>query len=302
MYYIFKAQKWLEKDKRTISELLTEKNCRFCYGLGKDVLHETNYYEISKAKYPYAPNHLLIIPKKHIPSLHFMNEEFFFDFLEMVKKTKMLDVNFMANYGYIGGQTLSHLHIHMIGNLKKNPFKVEVNSPNLFYDPLTLPIIYEAKLERFLCDHGLVFCFKKNFYKEMISIFYELEEGLRKIVNSENKFSTITKYGFDKNNLKLISHIYESPIDEINNINSLLKNRFGGFGVNWHFNLTSEGSYIFNIIPRATILKTHNPEIRFGSLEMFYNVLLARDRFGDEDNELWNKMEIEFINYVLKKF
>lgn len=302
MYYVFKAQKWLEKDKRTISELLTEKNCRFCYGLGKDILHETNYYEISKAKYPYAPNHLLIIPKKHIPSLHFMNEEFFYDFLEIVKKTKKLDVNFMANYGYVGGQTLSHLHIHMIGNLRNNPFKLEINSPNLFYDPLTLPIIHEAKLERFLCEHGLVFSFKKNFYKEMISIFYDLEEGLKKIVNDENKFCTIEKYGQNKNFLKLLSNIYECSYDDINNVSSIIKNRFGGFGVNWHFNLTSEGSYIFNIIPRATILKTYNPEIRFGSLEMFYNALLARDMFNDNDHILWEKMEKDFINYVLKNF
>lgn len=301
MYYVFKAQRWLEKDKRTISELLTEKNCRFCYGKNMDILHETDYYQITKAMYPYAPNHLLIIPKKHIPSLHFMNEEYFYDFIEIVKKTKRLDVNFMANYGYVGGQTLSHLHIHMIGDLKRNPFKMEVNSPSLFYDPLTLPIIYEAKLEKYLCDNGLIFCFKKNFYNEIISIFYELEEGLRKIVKGENKFFKIEKYGFNMSKIKLISNIYECPYTEINEIKSIIQQRFGGFGVNWHFNLTSSGEYIFNIIPRATILKTYNPEIRFGSLEMFYNALLARDKFNEEDNELWEKMESEFINYVIRK-
>lgn len=301
MYYVFKAKRWPEKEREKISELLTEKKCRFCYNLNKDVLHETEYYKITKAKFPYAPNHLLIIPNKHIPSLHFMNEDYFYDFINIIKRTKRLDINFMANYGFISGQTLSHLHIHLIGDLKRNPFKVEVNAPALFYDPLTLPIIYEAKLEKYLCENGLVFPFKKNFYRTLTSIFYELEEGLRRIAEGKNKYNRIEKYGFNKKLINGMSNIYECTIDEITNIDKIVEKRFGGFGINWHVNLTKEGEFIFNIIPRATTIKLDNPEHRFASLEMFYNAALTRGTFEEEEAESWKKIEEDFIKYVLKK-
>jgi histidine triad (HIT) family protein len=297
MYFIFKAPKWLEKEKR-VSELLNEKKCRFCYN-NEDTLHETNHFKFLKAKYPYAPQHLILLPKKHIPSLHFMSEEIFDDFVNIIKKTGKKDICFMANYNFVAGQTLPHLHIHIVGELARNEFKKRINSPNLFYDPLTLPIIHEAGLEKYISGNGLVFCFEKNFQKESNEIFYDLEEGMRRIIEGKSKLK-LTDYGTSNEMIKEMSLIYGINEKKINYIKYLIEKRFGGFGVNWHLNYVY-GNYVFMIIPRATILKKENEESRWGSLEMFYNAQLIREQFNEKELIEWKKEEDKFINSIIKK-
>lgn len=297
MYFIFKAPKWLEKEKR-VSKLLNEKKCRFCNN-NEDVLHETNQFKFLKAKYPYAPQHLILIPKKHLPSLHFMDEEMFNEFIKIVKKTKKKEVCFMANYNFIAGQTLPHLHIHVVGELAKNKFKKKINSPNLFYDPLTLPIIYEAGLEKHISENGLVFCFDKDFQVESNLILYKLEEGMRRIIEGKSKLK-LTDYGINNSMLKEMSIIYEMDKRKMNYIKYLTEERFNGFGLNWHLNYVY-GNYIFMVVPRATSLKKENKEIRWGALEMFYNAQLVREEFNEKELKDWNKEEEKFINSILKK-
>jgi diadenosine tetraphosphate (Ap4A) HIT family hydrolase len=298
MYFIFKAPKWLEKEKR-VSELLNEKKCRFC-NLKENILHETNHFKFLKAKYPYAPQHLILLPKKHIPSLHFMDEEISKDFLNLIKKTGRKDICFMANYNFVAGQTLPHLHIHIIGELARNKFKRKINSPNLFYDPLTLPIIYEAGLEKNINGNGLVFCFDKNFQNETNLIFYKLEEGMRRIIEGKNKKIKLTDYGITKIMLKEMSMIYGMNEKKMNYIKHLVEQRFGGFGINWHLNYVY-GNYIFMVVPRATILKKENEEVRWGGLEMFYNAQLVRELFTERELKEWEREEIKFINSIIKK-
>ncbi len=296
MYFIFKAPRWLEKEKNT--KLLNENKCRFCYN-NEVNLHETNHFKFLKAKYPYAPQHLILLPKKHIPSLHFMNEEIFNDFLNIVKKNKKKNICYMANYNFIAGQTLPHLHIHIVGELARNKFKRKIDSPNLFYDPLTLPIIYEAKLEKYINGNGLVFCFDKNFQKESNDIFYELEESMRRIIEGKSKLK-LTDYGITNSMLKKMTYIYEINHRKMNYIKHLVDQRFGGFGVNWHLNYMY-GNYVFMIIPRATTLRKSDESLRWGALEMFYNAQLVREKFNEQELKEWKKEEDKFINSVLKK-
>jgi histidine triad (HIT) family protein len=297
MYFIFKAPKWLEKEKR-VSQLLNEKKCRFCYN-NENTLHETNHFKFLKAKYPYAPQHLILLPKKHIPSLHFMSEEIFDDLINIIKKTGRKDICFMANYNFIAGQTLPHLHIHIVGELTRNNFKRKIDSPNLFYDPLTLPIIHESGLEKYISENGLVFCFEKNFQKKSNEIFYDLEEGMRRIIEGKSKLK-LTDYGTSNEMIKEMSLIYGINEKKINYIKHIIEKRFGGFGVNWHLNYVY-GNYVFMIIPRATILKKENEESRWGALEMFYNAQLIREQFNEKELIEWKKEEEKFINSIIKK-
>ena len=74
---------------------------------------------------PEAPNHLLIIPKKHIASMVDATEEDLLEiFPEIFKAIQHLAEELgMTNEGYrivnncgkLGGQTVDHLHFHLLG-------------------------------------------------------------------------------------------------------------------------------------------------------------------------------------------
>ncbi len=76
-----------------------------------------------KDLYPVAPVHLLIIPKKEIASLQAMQSEDFSLLAEIVEVAQKLAVQFnvqdgyrlLTNNGSSAGQTIFHLHFHLIG-------------------------------------------------------------------------------------------------------------------------------------------------------------------------------------------
>lgn len=71
---------------------------------------------------PQAPTHILIIPKKHIPKLTETSKE---DVILLGKmqlaipkiaaKTGMVDFRVVINNGRGAGQTVDHLHFHLLG-------------------------------------------------------------------------------------------------------------------------------------------------------------------------------------------
>ena len=73
---------------------------------------------------PQAPTHLLIIPKKHIPSLTHLSEEDVPLIGHMVNAAGQLarkegisenGYRLVINCGQWGGQLVPHLHMHLIG-------------------------------------------------------------------------------------------------------------------------------------------------------------------------------------------
>lgn len=72
---------------------------------------------------PQAPVHILIIPKEHISSSAEITEEnsavvaHIFEVAAKLAKEKGLDNGFriVANTGDDGGQTVKHLHFHLLG-------------------------------------------------------------------------------------------------------------------------------------------------------------------------------------------
>ena len=71
---------------------------------------------------PQAPFHVLIIPKEHIQSVEFISSEnssivaHIFEVAAKLAKENKLDGGFriVANTGADGGQTVPHLHFHML--------------------------------------------------------------------------------------------------------------------------------------------------------------------------------------------
>ena len=103
-------------------------DCIFCQIIAGKVPSEIIYQDEEVAAFrdinPQAPVHLLIIPKKHIPSLTHLSEE------ELPLVGHMVDVanqlakregvaesgyRLVINCGKEGGQLVPHLHLHLLG-------------------------------------------------------------------------------------------------------------------------------------------------------------------------------------------
>lgn len=75
---------------------------------------------------PQAPIHILIIPKKEIPNIQALGEEDGDTLLEMISVAQDLARKFgiqdgyrlLTNNGKLAGQTVAHLHFHLIGGRK----------------------------------------------------------------------------------------------------------------------------------------------------------------------------------------
>lgn len=102
-------------------------NCLFCkIAQGKletDLLFETDNIVAFRDINPVAPTHILIIPKKHITSLAHVREEDKNLMGEIIQVTSDLaeeerlaeGYRVVVNTGSHGGQTVGHLHFHLIG-------------------------------------------------------------------------------------------------------------------------------------------------------------------------------------------
>lgn len=98
------------------------KKCLFCNLKPERILEETEYWLIVRDGYPVSAGHTLIIPKRHIASFFELKHEEF-EVLQSVmdKAKKLIDEEFHpdgfnigVNNGKAAGQTVFHLHIHLI--------------------------------------------------------------------------------------------------------------------------------------------------------------------------------------------
>ena len=93
-----------------------------------DLLYEDEQCIVIRDIQPKAPTHLLIIPKQPIPRLVDANEEhqallghLLLVVGKMARKTGVGDAfRLVINNGEGAGQTVFHLHMHLLGNKKFN--------------------------------------------------------------------------------------------------------------------------------------------------------------------------------------
>jgi histidine triad (HIT) family protein len=106
-------------------------DCIFCKIANKQIPSATVYYEddrivIFKDLDPKAPVHILAIPKEHISSVNDITD-FNCDIIAYIFK-KIADLSaklnlqngfrIVTNCGKDGGQTVNHLHFHILGGRK----------------------------------------------------------------------------------------------------------------------------------------------------------------------------------------
>ncbi|MDD2942834.1 MAG: HIT family protein [bacterium] len=105
---------------------MTEKKsvlCPFCVEFPvNEVIAENARFKAKYDQYPVSAGHALLIPKRHISSFFELNEEEILDFFELIRSVHKIILrkyspqgfNIGINIGNAAGQTISHLHIHLI--------------------------------------------------------------------------------------------------------------------------------------------------------------------------------------------
>jgi len=102
-------------------------DCLFCeivaHELDADVVHETPNTVAFRDIHPVAPVHILVIPKRHVATSQELGSAHgellgeLFETIRVVAEHDDVDGGYrlVTNIGAAAGQTVQHLHFHVIG-------------------------------------------------------------------------------------------------------------------------------------------------------------------------------------------
>ena len=112
-----------------------KKDCVFCQIIKKKLPAEIEYEDKDVIAFkdinPQAPVHILIVPKKHIPSLNeFKDKDFrliskIFKIAQKLAQKKGIQEGYQLhlNVGKKAGQVVFHFHLHLMGGWKNKCLK-----------------------------------------------------------------------------------------------------------------------------------------------------------------------------------
>ena len=96
--------------------------CPFCVLASNRVVHESELALCLRDAFPVSPGHTLIIPKRHVASFFEVTDAERADLMSLVavaredldRQLRPAGYNIGINDGAAAGQTVPHLHIHLI--------------------------------------------------------------------------------------------------------------------------------------------------------------------------------------------
>ena len=101
---------------------LTSKPCPFCTLPGSRIIEENEHAVLILDGFPVSPGHSLVIPKRHVGSFFEITDIERAALFKLLERAKALvsdlhqpdGFNIGINDGAAAGQTVPHLHIHLI--------------------------------------------------------------------------------------------------------------------------------------------------------------------------------------------
>ena len=112
---------------------IMDEDCPFCtLGEHVEVLCKTDIAMAILDSFPISPGHTLVIPKRHVPDYFELTAEEQNELWKLVNRCKLIlqdrfhpdGFNIGINVGEMAGQSIFHVHIHLIPRYKgdvKNP-------------------------------------------------------------------------------------------------------------------------------------------------------------------------------------
>jgi histidine triad (HIT) family protein len=108
--------------------IVTDPACLFCRIIAGDApstrVHEDDQVVAIRDIAPRAPTHILLLPRRHIPSALELTEadgpllgRLFEDAARIARSEGIADAGYriVSNVGRWGGQSVDHLHLHLMG-------------------------------------------------------------------------------------------------------------------------------------------------------------------------------------------
>ncbi len=100
-------------------------DCLFCKIINReepaDIVYEDDKFIAFNDINPLSPVHILIVPKKHIPSIDHVelsDKELMGDLIlvaqKIAREKKLKGYKLLINVGREGGQMIDHLHLHLL--------------------------------------------------------------------------------------------------------------------------------------------------------------------------------------------
>lgn len=101
---------------------MSNKICLFCQLPDSRIIASSPLALVIRDAYPVSPGHTLVIPKRHIGSFFETNNEERLELLNLLDQARLKVLtefnptafNIGINDGAAAGQTIAHLHIHLI--------------------------------------------------------------------------------------------------------------------------------------------------------------------------------------------
>ena len=182
------------------------RDCIFCAKTGKELLGENELAKAFYDNYPVNEGHTLVVPKRHIATYFDASSEeltaindLTFEIKKILDKQYQPDgYNVGVNIGEAGGQTIFHLHVHVIPRylgdvenpkggvrrIKKSiiPYAKEENTNELFYYKLVrdrIPEIIESSGK-----HAVYHTADSEEYTKLLKA--KLWEEVREYIESDN--------------------------------------------------------------------------------------------------------------------
>lgn len=99
-------------------------DCIFCKIVEKnipaDIVAEGDDFTAIRDINPQAPTHILVMPKSHVPDISQLSDgvalgELFQSAARIAREVKLDSFRLVVNTGAGAGQTVHHLHIHLLG-------------------------------------------------------------------------------------------------------------------------------------------------------------------------------------------
>ncbi len=239
-------------------------NCSICAEIseGKEVLGAVSPdVLVLKARYPYVPGHLLIVPRAHFSDLSRVGSsvgDAFFEALRNVSERLGGKYWLVANVGWVAGQSVPHFAVHVLPDPWHVPddFTEQVDRLPTF-DPLTDVFTDKLRFKKFYVRYG-----GAHMSGLVVSDFHEFKRAISKLR---------AKFGRMRN----VLHHERVAMLERGHVPH----------VGYHLLVVNYNGPQFVVIPRVFVPKRG----RWAALELLYNADLSRDLEGDAATEFFGK-------------
>ena len=124
------------KDQQEVVEM-TDKDCIFCKiangEISSNTIYEDEHFRVIMDINPASKGHCIILPKTHAANLYELPDDWCKEVMPVAKKCAavlkdVLDcegVNVLQNNGALAGQTVFHLHVHLIPRYQDDTVEIQ---------------------------------------------------------------------------------------------------------------------------------------------------------------------------------